>query len=381
MIVSAKMKVPRKTSVLTFQSLMIVGLSLLQLACSSLDPRQVDMELKETKPFTTITNYTQSLHNLGLMTEIYGTPNMKIQCQPVGDNTGSSMATGGEIPRDITEMMKSALNSIGGRTVYIPYDPSFIQNQMVTGYSNFSNKVIPDVVLTGGITEFDRGLETRGTNTDASADAEFKGLPADFPSAATGIRYSSADKYGVARITLDFNLLDFQTMTGLSRMNTVNSMEVRKVLADRELGISLFGQSFGGKGSIKKVQGRHAAVRVLVELSMIELVGKHLMLPYWRLLGNDATPDRVVLDSIDNYFYNLTNTGVTASVQEWLYLYGYNVALTGVLDKATLAALKKVYPDYNANLGTIDLQTFRYVYLNIPIDLSAKRRRRQFDTL
>jgi hypothetical protein len=380
-MVSTKMKAALKTNVPAFKWLMIAGLSLLQLACSSLDPRKVDVDLKETKPYSTITNYTQALHNLGLMTEIYGTPAMKIQCQPVGDNTGSSMATGGEIPRDITEIMKSALNSIGGRTVYIPYDPSFIQNQMVTGYSNFANKVIPDVVLTGGITEFDRGLETRGTNTDASASAEFKGLPSDFPSTNTEIRYSNAEKFGLARITLDFNLLDFQTMTGLSRMNTTNSMEVRKVLADRELGISLFGQSFGGKGSIKKVQGRHAAVRVLVELSMIELVGKHLMLPYWRLLGNDANPDRVVLDSIDNYFYNLTNTGVIASVQEWLYLYGYNVALTGVLDKATVAALKKVYPEYNTKLGAIDLQTFRYVYLNIPIDLAAKRRRMQFDTM
>lgn len=350
-------------------------------SCSTLDPRQVEVELKETKPYQTITTYTKALYNLGLMSEIYSTPQLRIQCNPVGDNTGSSAATGGEIPRDITEMMKSALNSIGGKTIYIPYDPSFIQNQMVTGYSNFSNKVIPDVVLTGGITEFDRGLETRGRNTDASAGGEFKGLPSDFPSGNAELRYSSSDKYGLARITLDFNLLDFQTMTGISKMNTVNSMEVRKILSDRELGISLFGQSFGGKGSIKKVQGRHAAVRLLVQLSMIQLVGKHLMLPYWRLLGADAKPDHVVMSQIENYYYSLTHVGIIASVQEWLYLYGYDVELTGRLDGPTRTALKKVYPLFNAEQNSLDLNTFRYIYMNVPITAKAKSRRMRFNAM
>ena len=46
---------------------------------------------------------------------------------------------------------------------------------------------------------------------------------------------------GLARITLDFNLLDFQTMAGIPRMNTTNSMEVSKAMAEREIGITLFG--------------------------------------------------------------------------------------------------------------------------------------------
>jgi len=354
-------------------TLVIFGLT----ACASIDPRKPTVEMEETKPYVKVTSYTDALSDLGLMTEIYDTPSLKIQSNPIGDNTGSSASTGAEIPRDITEIMKSSLNSIGGKVVYIPYDPSFMQNQVVTGYSNFRNKVIPDVVLTGGITEFDRGLETSSSGTDASVGHEFSGLPEGFilPSKAAELRYSQGSKASMSRITLDFNLLDFQTMTGIPKMNTTNSMEVRKALNENELGVSLFGQSFGGKGSLKKVQGRHAAVRLLVELSMIQMVGKHLMIPYWRLLGEDAKPDKNVLDQIDNFFYSLTRTEVIAILQEWLYIYGYNITPNGKLDLATKDALLKVYPKFDASKDTVDLQTYRHVYLNVPINVLAKKRR------
>jgi hypothetical protein len=351
------------------------------LSCAGADPRKVDVELETTPPEAKVTSYTEALGQLGLMTEIYGTQVLKIQSNPIGDVTGTSMSTGGEIPRDITEMVKSSLNSIGGNVVFIPYDPAFIQNQMVTGYSNFENKVIPDVILSGGITEFDRGLVTRGENTDVSAGTEIKGVPEALPSGDVKLRYGGSGKQGLARITLDFNLLDFETMTGIPKMNTVNTMEVHKAVAGKELGISLFGQTFGLKGSVKKVQGRHDAVRLLVELSMIEIVGKHLALPYWRLLGDDARPDKVVMDAISRYYYSLTQPDVVASVQEWLYLYGYDVPISGVLDETTAAALKEVYPSFDPSTGVIDEDTFTYVYVNIPVDNQTLARRQMLTSL
>ena len=74
------------------------------------------------------------------------------------DNTGTSVATSGEIPRDITEMVKSTLNGIGGNVIYIPYEPEFMTNTAGTGYSDFADKILPQVVLSGGITEFDMSV-------------------------------------------------------------------------------------------------------------------------------------------------------------------------------------------------------------------------------
>lgn len=343
--------------------------------CAHMDPRRVDVALPVSMPAPKTTSYTQSLADLGLMTEIYGTPELKIQCTPVGDNTGASMSTGGEIPRDITEILKSVLNAFGGRIIFIPYDPAFMQNQAATGYANFQNKTIPDVILSGGITEFDRGLETRAKNTDLSGGAEFRGLPEAFPSKAVEFRAGAAAKSGLSRITLDFNLLDLETMTGLPKMNITNSMEVHKALREKELGISLFGQSFGAKGSAKKVQGRHAAVRLLVELSAIQLVGKHLRLPYWRVLGQETQPDPMVLDQIAEYFRCLTPQEALANAQEWLALYGYDMKTHGQWDERTKRALIQVDDTFDPTRENLTVETFTRVYLNIPLTADAKRRR------
>lgn len=348
----------------------LIVLSAFFMLASCEDPAKVDVQLPETGPQVKVTSYTKTLSDLGLMSEIYGTGALKIMANPIGDNTGTSGSTGGEIPRDITEMIKSSLNAIGGNVLYIPYDPAFIQNQMVTGYSTFDAKMIPDVVVTGGITEFDRGLEVRGKGNDASMEADFN--VSKHLSSKVGFDYRDEDKTGLSRITLDFNLVNFQTMAGIPRMNTTNSIEVHKAMAEKELGITLFGASFGRKGSVKKVQGRHAAVRLLVEASMIQIVGKHLVLPYWRLLGEDALPDEVVMAAFAKSFYRMSEPDRIAAVQEWLFLHGHDVPVNGVMDQRTLNALRA----FNPNAGpSIDLETATKIYISIPIDNNAYARR------
>ncbi len=354
---------------------LLLPLFLLLAACAGLDPANVDVQLPDSAPQAKTTSYTQALRDLGLMTEIYGSQIVKIQSNPIGDNTGTSGTTGGEIPRDITEMIKSSLNSIGGQVTFIPYDPAFIQNQIVTGYSTFDNKLIPDVVISGGITEFDRGLETRGKGTDAGAEATFTHAPGWAPSKSVSVDYSDSDKVGLARITLDFNLLDFQTMAGIPRMNTTNSMEVSKGMAEREIGITLFGPTFGRKGSIKKVQGRHAAVRLLVEASMMQIVGKYLNLPYWKLLGEDAEPDQVVMDSISQEFYRSTEAERIAKTQVWLFLMGHNVPVNGVLDQPTLAALTAVDSSVSMQTTSISVETYGKLFQSVPIKPATLGRR------
>jgi len=363
--------------VMTFLSFCV----LLLVSCQTVDPRQVDVELEESAPVVKVTSYSAALRDLGLMTEIYGTRALKIQSEDIADNTGASKATGGEIQRNITEILKSTLNSIGGNVIFIEYNPAFIQNQIVTGYSNFEEKMIPDVVVTGGITEFDRGLETRGKGTDVGAEAEFTGVADWFPSKQVSVDYGQSSKAGTARITLDFNLKDFKTLAGIARMNTVNSMEVHKAVKQKEVGITLFGPTFGAKGSVKKVQGRHEAVRLLVQVSMIQMTGKYLALPYWRLLGEDALPDEVVLDQLARNFACMSESQKILKIQELLFLRGCDVSPTGVLDDQTKKALRLCDSTLETGNITIDSDIFVNLYLSIPITDHALARRYQFANL
>lgn len=347
-------------------------------SCGEMNPQNVDVELEKSAPVEKVTNYTQALLDLGLMSEVYDTDVMRVQSQDIADETGSSVATGGEIQRNVTEIMKSTLNYIGGNIIFIEYDPSYIQNQMVSGYSNFDDKAIPDVVITGGITEFDRGLETRGKGLDAEAEAQFTGSPEWFPSETAGVSYGDTGKQGRARIALDFNLKDFRTLAGIPRMTTTNQMEVYKGLREKELGITLFGPTFGLKGTIKKVQGRHEAVRVLVQVSMIQMIGKYLSLPYWRLLGEDANPDRTVLDSISASFYNMEEQDRIGAVQQWLILHGHDeVTINNNLDDNTKAALKSFDSKYEG--GSISEELFTQIYLSIPVTRKALAQRKKIN--
>ncbi len=356
-----------------FYPLILASLLFLS-SCANIDPRNVDVALKEEPPEKKVTSFTDALTALGSMSEIYGSQYLKLQSKEIADNTGTAGASGGEIPRDVTEILQSTLNAIGGRITYIPYNPSFIQNQMVTGYSSFDDKLIPDVVISGGITEFDRGLETRGSNVDAGAQVDWTGAPSWVPSTTTAIDYGAAEKFGLASITLDFNMIDFKTMSGIAHMQTVNTIKVHKAVSEQELGITLFGPTFGLKGSIKKVQGRHAAVRMLVQLSMIQIIGKYLMLPYWTLLPN-AEPDQVVMDQLKRYYYDLAESDRVIKIQELLFIQGYDVTINGILDQKTIAAIQKIKPDFNPANQALDKDTFVAVYLAVPItDQSLERR-------
>jgi len=335
---------------------------LLWVSCAALDPRNVQLDLQEDYPTAKITVLDDALTTLGRMTEIYNSGPLRIQCQQISDLTGTATSSvGGELPQSITEMLKSSLNSIGGRVTYIPYDPSFLENSRITGYSKFEKKLIPDIMVSGGITEYDRALETRGKNTNAGVDVTFLNtgwLPGDTAS----LGYDQGQKISTASITVDFNLIDFQTLSGLSRMQTVNTIKVYKGENEKSLGITLFGPTFGVKGSIAKYQGRHAAVRLLTHLSTLQIVGKYLKLPYWRLLP-EGKPDQTVLDSVQTDFALMNAQQRIAAIQRLLYLHGHDVMITGQIDEQTQAALRKVGAQASA-----DFDTYLSLYISVPLD-------------
>ncbi|NOQ76536.1 MAG: DUF4384 domain-containing protein, partial [Methylococcaceae bacterium] len=144
------------------------GLVLLLGSCG-LNPQNADIDLNATLPEAKLTIYQDAIRKLGMMSVIYGSSPLNIMSKNIADNTGTSVATNAEIPRDITEIVKSTLNGVGGNVIFIPYDPDFLAASVNTGYSEFENKLIPDVIVSGGITEFDRGLVTKGDSAEIDA--------------------------------------------------------------------------------------------------------------------------------------------------------------------------------------------------------------------
>ena len=334
----------------------LVVIAIFASACTN--PHKVDIELTEDQPAAKTTTLSEAVYDLGLMSEIYETDKIFFMARDIIDNTGSSLATSAEIRRDITEMLKSTLNAFGGNIRYIPYDPDFIINNANTGYSGFNAKAMPDVIVSGGITEFDRGLETRGKNTDLSLEGDVK-------RETVGLEFSSQNKKSVSSITLDFNLIDFESLAGIPRIQAINNIKVHKGIAEDTIGFSISGNAIGLQGNVKKVQGRHAAIRLLVQASMIQLIGKHLGLPYWRLIP-DSEVDPIVINKIKSKYAQMGETDRIIATQKLLILHGYDIPAIGVIDEHTEEAIL----DYASNVGmevnALEQDLYVSLYTNVP---------------
>jgi len=309
------------------------------------------------------------LRELGKMAEIYGVKT-RIMIDKISDNTGTAEHTKAEIPYDVTEMTASTLNSIGGNVVFIPYRPDVIANLKNLGYQDFKNKIIPSAMITGGITEFDRGLETNEDSIDFGYETDKFGDKTPF-----GLDYMQGEKQSLARITIDYNMIDIATMSGLPGVQAINTMQVHKGIGKKELGFTILGPTLGLKGEIKKVEGRHAALRMLIQTSMIQLIGKYLDLPFWRLL-----PDAEIDKTVDSYVEKRWDMQINENdkmykIQELLFMNGYtSVRITGRLDIQTENSIKHFSKKMKCS-EKIGLELYKTLYYSIPLnEVSIQRR-------
>lgn len=362
-----------------FFSVLLLAWSLT--GCTAIAPKPEQLQIPTEPPMLRKTSFNAALTQLGIQSKIFSPNLMKIQIRALDDVTGTSYHSGGEIPRSITVMVKSALNSIGGQVVYIPFWPDYHAGIQVAGYPVSNQKLVPDVILAGGITEFDRGLTTvdRTRNFDAETEDQ-NSAPSFFGSKTIGIDYSQGDKWNKAKIAVDFNLISYQALCGIPKMQASNGITVYKGIKEQEVGFTLFGPTIGLRGSVKKVQGRHDAVRLLVQFSVIQLVGRFLDLPYWQLLDG-AQPDPVVMEALKSNYQNKDLKGKTLMLKRLLWLHGHPVSINDQMDAETRTALAKLDASYNSQTASVPVETYTNLYLSVPVTEKSVERANKYDRL
>lgn len=314
-------------------------------------------------PVTNLTSYSQSLSRFGKMLEIYkqGDPVVYMQTRNIMDATNlSSPLVGAEIPGDITEMVRTAVNRIGARVVYVPYHPDYLVAQAQLG-AKFG-VTMPDFLITGALTEFDRAIA--GAGRVNSAGIEFGG--------GNGKVTMGADVKRTAifsALALDLNLVSFSTQQMVPRVQASNVVKILNSSAEDNASLGFYGDAFGFKTEGKYLQGRHSAIRTLVDLSVLELIGKATNTPYWRCIPN-GQPDPIVIDNMRSAYSGLTPELKIGLIQVTLRKYGEPVEITQQYDDATRAALEKVYAERYASLGAVDVMTwqgFEPLFFGVPM--------------
>ena len=322
-----------------------------------------EREADKLLPVTNLSPYALALGRFGRMLDIYkeGDPVIYMQTRSILDATNlSSPLVGAEIPGDITEMVRTAVNRIGARVVYVPYHPDYLVSQAQLG-AKFG-VTMPDFLITGALTEFDRAIA--GAGRVNSAGIEFgKGngkttLGGDVKRTAI---YSA--------LALDLNLVSFSTQQMVPQVQASNVVKVLNFSSEDNASLGFYGDAFGFKLEGKYLQGRHSAIRTLVDLSVLELIGKATNTPYWRCIPN-GTPDPVVVENMRAAYNGLSPELKLGLIQVTLRKYGEPVQVTQKYDEDTQRALQKVYAERYAALGTVDVMTwdgFEPLFFGVPM--------------
>ncbi|GAB2466482.1 hypothetical protein GCM10027082_17580 [Comamonas humi] len=341
----------------------LAGCATTQNAIQDAQTLMQERDSDKLQPVTNLSPYAGSLARLGDMLDIYkdGDPIIYMQTRNISDATNlSNPLVGAEIPGDITEMVRTALNRIGAHVVYVPYHPDYLVSQAQLG-ARFG-VTMPDFLITGALTEFDRAIA--GAGRANSASIEFGGgkgktdLGADVKRTAI---YSA--------LALDLNLVSFSTQQMVPRIQASNVVKVLNLSTEDNASIGFYGNSFGFKLEGKYLQGRHSAIRTLVDLSVLEIVGKATNTPYWRCIPG-GKPDPVVVENMRKAYDALAPELKLGLIQVTLRKYGEPVQVTQKLDDATQQALRKVYSERYSALGPLDVMTwkgFEPLFFGVPM--------------
>ncbi len=314
-------------------------------------------------PYSKSSTFTQALSNLGIMIETYGFPG-KIILQ--GKNITNKTACQQNLPIDITDMLKTAVNSIGEKVQYAVYDPRFdyfYYGEKVELYgATILRRRLPQVVVEGAITECDENLDSETTGANAYGTIGGGRTETDLDAGIDkGIGYS--------RIALDLHLIDFKTNRLIPKKQTAMAVDVRSLEKGRSFGFHIYGSGIGIDGRRRIVQGKHNAVRSLVELSILKLIGRHLEIPYWRCIPGTGE-DREVMRMMKLDFRNAS--GKTALIQSLLSKCGYNVKISDNADQQTLLAVRN-FRMIKAGSDRIDENLYVDLMMAVPMSFLGER--------
>ena len=308
-----------------------------------------------------VTRYEDSLDQFGIMLEAYDLQKIKIQSKPIKNQTAEK-----GLPDDVRTIVETSINKVRRQITLIPYDPVYYTAEVTTGGQIV--RTLPDIVIDGGLSEFDKDMIEKERELKAEAQVK-KG---DFGSSYDqdgGAGYKA--KSGVSRLGLDLHLLNYATQAAIPGKQASNTVNIRKTQLGWSVGYYFQGCGLSFEYTLKKQQGLHSAIRLLVEMSVMEILGKYYDVPYWRCIEG-AKPDEPMCARLSEEFNDASDATQIAYLKEYLFLHGYEGfdRETNSFDQAET----KAYNDIMAKLGaTNKTDLFMKLWVTVPIEEAKKR--------
>lgn len=217
----------------------------------------------------TVTNFSQSLRCMDELFLAFGKRGIVITSAGIPDETG-------KVRLGTKEMVISAISKMSLRSNafdFIDY------HSQADDLSNLFSKVgddklrVPDFYIRGAITQMD---------DDAVRKNKGAGISLPF----LDFSFSKDEQYDL--MSVDVSMGEVATRRLLPLTNTSNTMMISKASRSGEGGGKIGKAGLSFNLDISRSEGLGASTRALIELTLIETMGKFTQVPYWRCLDIDA---------------------------------------------------------------------------------------------
>lgn len=284
----------------------------------------------KTPAIKTITSFSQALRCMDELFLQYGKKGIVITSAGIPDETGKARVGSKEML--ITALSKMTLKSHAFD--FIDFHRADDDLGLLFGAKGNAQTMMPDYYIRGSVTQMDDNAVR--TNKGAGLALPFLDL---------GV--SKDESFDV--ISMDMSVGEAATRRILPETSTSNTMILTKGGKSGEAGgkVAKMGLSFNL--DISKSEGVGAASRTLIELGLIETLGKFTRVPYWRCLDADST-NPAMMAQAQEWFETAKPKDMVLFVQRKLA--GMN-RYSGPLDGVMNSDLKNAIAEYQAAAGLI----------------------------
>lgn len=280
--------------------------------CAGYPPAAADMPKATVRPQRNVTDFGESLRCMDDLFLKFGARDIAIVLEEIQDKTG-------RISAGTREMMISAIADMSRRSravrlIAFGSDTTNLVALLQTQQASLF-KVLPQFGLRGAITQFDADVQAERSGIGIGLFPIFSGRTASE-------RFTTAIAFDASVVRTE----DFAVVPTATSKNVIVVTRRESGLKEGQFNRESINQSTGAVTKLgidffvtTSTQDAIAqSIRGVVDLAVVEVVGRLAMVPYWKCLGGDETRPEIQREIEDWYIVLERDGRLVAFVQEHL---------------------------------------------------------------
>ena len=312
----------------------LAGCGTLEVKEKTVNLTQAAKQGPESAPFRSITGFSPALRCMDNLMLDYGVRDVSMLVEDIVDQTKKVNA--GTRDMLITAVSDMTRRSRALRINAFGKDATNVISFLASAQRQSAYDVIPQYGIKGSVSQFDENVIRNQKDV--------------------GIGFQPFINLGITRdasssiLGLDLSVLTTDDMSILPGVTSRNSVVILKQGrgVDGDAAYHKFGINYSM--NLNKAEGQSQALRGLVELAVIELIGKLTKTPYWSCLGAEPNTNEEIAHEVADWYYAMASSRVEL-VAYFQYQMRGRGFYEGPIDGQFNAAIDEAIASYRAALG------------------------------